>query len=187
MRRLLARRRGPRFVDWMAPETFRPGLVADERSEAIWALAGAASLSAHVERDALARAVLARERIMPTGVGFGVAIPHARLPGLQRAVIALGLVPAGVDFGAPDGEPARIVALVVTPEKDDGLQLEVLADLARTLSDEATRGRVLAATSWAALLDALRPRRAEAPPTPSPAEPSPEREPGPRSDAPARS
>jgi mannitol/fructose-specific phosphotransferase system IIA component (Ntr-type) len=187
MRRLLARPRGPRFVDWMAPESFRPGLEADDRSEAIWALAGAASLSAHVERDAIARAVLARERIMPTGVGYGIAIPHARLPGLSRAAIALGLVPGGVDFGAPDGEPARIVALVVTPEKDDGLQLEILADLARALSDDATRERVLAATSWAALLDALRPGRPEAPATPSPAGPSPAREPAPRNDARARS
>ncbi len=185
MRRLLARRRGPRFVDWMAPETFRPGLVVDDRSEAIWALAGAASLAAHVERDAIARAVLARERIMPTGVGYGVAIPHARLPGLSRAVIALGLLPGGVDFGAPDGEPARIVALVVTPEQDDGLQLEILADLARALQDEATRERVLAATSWAALLEALRAPRTDA--TPSPAGPSPAPEPEPRNDAPARS
>jgi Kef-type K+ transport system membrane component KefB/mannitol/fructose-specific phosphotransferase system IIA component (Ntr-type) len=187
MRRLLARRRGPRFVEWMAPETFRPGLAAEDRSEAIWALAGAASLVAHVERDALARAVLARERIMPTGVGYGVAIPHARLPGLARAVIALGVIPAGVDFGAPDGEPARIVALVVTPEQDDGLQLEILADLARALSDEATRERVLAASSWAALLEALRPRPS-AGATPSPAAASSTAPgPGPRSDAPARS
>ncbi len=186
MRRLLAQRRGTRFVDWMGPETFRPGLEADDRSEAIWALAGAASLAAHVERDVIARAVLARERIMPTGVGHGVAIPHARLPGLRRPVVALGTT-SPIDFGSPDGEPARIIALVVTPEADDGLQLQILADLARNLQDPGVRERVLAARGWAELLDALRAGDSGPAATPSPAGPSPAPEPAPHNDAPARS
>ena len=93
---------------------------------------------------------------MPTGVGQGIAIPHARLPGLSRPVVALGLSNAGVDFGAPDGELARFIVLVVTPEHDDLVQLELLAEIARTFQDAGMRAAVARATSFDELADALR-------------------------------
>jgi len=135
---------------------FLPGLAARNREEVIRALAAAAAPAANVGADALAEAVLAREAIMPTGVGVGVAIPHARLPGLSAPVAALGVVDPGVDFGAPDGEPARIAVLIVTPDGDDQIQLELLAEVARTFADAETRRRVARARSFEELSRALR-------------------------------
>jgi mannitol/fructose-specific phosphotransferase system IIA component (Ntr-type) len=106
----------------------------------------------------LADAVLAREAIMPTGVGLGIAIPHARLPGLAAPVVALGLSNAGVDFGAPDGELARLIVLVVTPEHDDLIQIELLAEIARPSRIARCATPVAQATSF----DELRPTRCDA-------------------------
>jgi Kef-type K+ transport system membrane component KefB/mannitol/fructose-specific phosphotransferase system IIA component (Ntr-type) len=135
---------------------FLPSLAARTRDEVIRELARAAAPATKVEPAVLIEAVLVREAIMPTGVGVGVAIPHARLPGLSAPVVALGLVEPGVDFGAPDGVPARIAVLVVTPEGDDLIQLELLAEVARTFADPETRRRVARARSFEELSRALR-------------------------------
>jgi len=135
---------------------FLPRLAARDRDEVIRALAAAAAPAAKIEPQALAQAVLAREAIMPTGVGLGIALPHARLPGLSAPVAALALCDPGVDFGGPDGELARIAVLVLTPEGDDQIQLELLAEVARTLGDDETRRRVATARSFEELSRALR-------------------------------
>src|SRR5438045_3098779 len=68
-----------------------------------------------VNRDDVAelvRRVLARERLGSTGIGQGLAFPHAKHAGLERRVAALAIVLAGIDFDSLDGEPAHIVILV---------------------------------------------------------------------------
>ena len=105
-------------------------------------------------------AVRAREELCGTGTGHGVAIPHARLPGLNRPVIALGRSAAGVEWNAPDGLPVHLVFLLLTPEDEHGLQLQIVAAIAHGLSDAEARERVEQAESdtelWAALGEAIR-------------------------------
>jgi mannitol/fructose-specific phosphotransferase system IIA component (Ntr-type) len=78
------------------------------------------------------------------------------MPGLASPVVALGLSSGGVDFGAPDGELARFIVLVVTPEHDDLIQLELLAEIARTFQDPRIRAAVARCTGFDDLVDALR-------------------------------
>jgi mannitol/fructose-specific phosphotransferase system IIA component (Ntr-type) len=61
-------------------------------------------------------AVLERELVAATGLGDKVAIPHAAVDGLDRPLLALGRAPAGIDFDAPDGRPARFVFLLILPK-----------------------------------------------------------------------
>jgi mannitol/fructose-specific phosphotransferase system IIA component (Ntr-type) len=156
MKRLVGRRMRRLFLAHLHPRTFVPSLLGTERAEAIRGLAQATAPVAGLDPAVLADAVLAREAIMPTGVGQGIAIPHARMPGLAAPVVALGLSSGGVDFGAPDGELARFIVLVVTPEHDDLIQLELLAEIARTFQDSEMRAAVARATSFDDLADALR-------------------------------
>jgi Kef-type K+ transport system membrane component KefB/mannitol/fructose-specific phosphotransferase system IIA component (Ntr-type) len=156
MKRLLALHGERLLLAHLREAGFLPRLAARDRDEVIRALAAAAAPAARLGPDVLARAVLARESIMPTGVGMGIAIPHARLPGLSAPVAALALCDPGADFGAPDGELARIAVLVLTPEGDDLIQLELLAEVARTLGDAETRRRVASARSFEELSRALR-------------------------------
>ncbi|MGO1316933.1 MAG: PTS sugar transporter subunit IIA [Cellulomonadaceae bacterium] len=76
--------------------------------------------------------VRAREAKMSTGMPGGVGLPHARSAFVLEPSLAVGVVPGGVDFGAPDG-PATLVFLIAAPDSGDAAHLKILAALARTL------------------------------------------------------
>jgi mannitol/fructose-specific phosphotransferase system IIA component (Ntr-type) len=76
-------------------------------------------------------AVWAREEALSTGIGNGVALPHARIEGLKAPVIVAGISSNGIDFDAPDGRLADVIFLMLTPKDDPGAQLEIASDIAR--------------------------------------------------------
>lgn len=114
------------------------------------------------DREALSTAVRAREELMGTGIGEGIAIPHARLDGLAKPVLTCGRSLQGIDWDAPDGVPAQLIFLLVTPAGANDLQLEILAALASALGSADARQRLRQATSehelWVTLSDILLPR-----------------------------
>lgn len=91
------------------------------------------------------RAVLDREAIAPTGLGDHVAVPHAVVVGLDRPVLALGFAPDGVDFNAPDGQPAKIIFLLLMPPRAQDQEVRILAQIARAGIEPQSRARLLAA------------------------------------------
>ena len=91
---------------------------------------------------------------MGTGIGNGVAVPHARIEALRRPVMAFGCAPAGLAWDAPDGEPVRFVFLVLTPARQEGLQLQILAAIGRIMLDDGDQ-RLTAAPDAAALHERL--------------------------------
>jgi fructose PTS system EIIBC or EIIC component len=97
------------------------------------------------DHDLLYKTIENRERELTTAVGLGAAIPHGRVHrggGIQGV---LGICREGVEFGAADGEPVRILMLVVTPEGYNREHLEVMASLAQMISEEQIRTRLVAA------------------------------------------
>ena len=118
-----------------------------------------------LDQETVFAAVHAREELMGTGVGSGIAIPHARLAALSKPVITCGRSPAGVDWDAPDGVPVQLVFLLLTPVQDEGAQLQILAALARTMSAEEVRQSLVqaedAAELWQRLSDVLRSAEAQ--------------------------
>jgi mannitol/fructose-specific phosphotransferase system IIA component (Ntr-type) len=120
-------------------------LHAQTPSEAIPELVRAlGSLLAGMKRNAR-DAVLERELLDSTGVGDEVAIPHAALGGLRRPLLALGRAPKGIDFGAHDGRPARLVFLLLIPPGDNAEEVRILASIARATIDPAARDAIVAA------------------------------------------
>ena len=92
---------------------------------------------------------------MGTATGHEIAVPHARIPGLRRAVWTFGRSVPGVEWNAPDGRPVHLVFLILTPEREEGLQLQILAALAQALIDESARESLFAAETPDAAQDAL--------------------------------
>jgi mannitol/fructose-specific phosphotransferase system IIA component (Ntr-type) len=90
-------------------------------------------------------AVLERELLDSTGVGDEVAIPHAALEGLTRPLLALGRAPGGIDFGAHDGRPARLVFLLLIPPGDNAEEVRILASIARATIDPGARDAIVVA------------------------------------------
>ncbi len=136
-------------------------LVASTRYAAIAELgACAAESDPRLDRHALIHALREREELMGTGLGEGVAIAHARLPDLRAPVLAFGRSRAGIDWDAPDGLPVHLVLVLLTPVRDEGLQLQILATLAERMSSPGARERLVQAEDeqdvWAALREFLR-------------------------------
>ena len=72
---------------------------------------------------------------MGTGVGKGVAIPHARLETLARPLVLLGISKPGIDWNAVDDQPAHLIFLILTPADDRDTQLEILSTIATGLGN----------------------------------------------------
>lgn len=84
------------------------------------------------DREAVIRDILSRERVMSTGIGGGIAIPHAQSKGATRLAVALGRSRREVDFNSLDGRPVQLFFLVVGPEERGGY-IRVLARISRLL------------------------------------------------------
>ncbi|MBI5645519.1 MAG: cation:proton antiporter [Ignavibacteriae bacterium] len=157
MERILQRTKRKRFTDFLSARCFVPGLRATDRRAAIEELAR--TVPAVANTQSIATAVWEREEMLATGLGNELAVPHARIAGLTSPVLAFGLSADGIDFDAPDGKVARIIVLILTPEADDVAQLEILADIARTFSDETLREKVKAVRNYIEFLALLRSER----------------------------
>jgi len=118
-------------------------LGAKGKAEALEALVERLAQSPAVgDRDALRRAILEREAIMSTGIGQGIAIPHARLASVTEFVGALGLSREGIAFGAFDDKPVHIVLMIAGPERHREY-LQILASVTLALKRETNRRRLL--------------------------------------------
>jgi len=141
LQRILRLKKPRRFIDHLDSQGFINRLAGNTREEVIEELVGATLQYTGLEKKEVVAAVVAREEIMATGIGNGVAVPHARLTGLGGPMVGFGMSATGVDFDAPDGEPARLICLILTPMDDNGAQLEILADIAATFKDAELRER----------------------------------------------
>lgn len=93
--------------------------------------------------DEVLSALYERERSMTTGIGNGIAIPHASCNVLEKMFAVFGICKAGLDFESLDGQPVYVVVLLVYPEAVLQQRLKTLADVARLLNDERIRGRLI--------------------------------------------
>jgi mannitol/fructose-specific phosphotransferase system IIA component (Ntr-type) len=134
------------------------GFRARDKWEAISALVdlliAQGSLAAD-RRQASSDALVAREKVASTGMEFGVALPHASVEGLEGPLAALGLS-AGIPFQSPDGQPARIVVLLLIPHRERLQHTATLASIARLLSYEETRDALTRARNPREALQVIR-------------------------------
>ena len=93
--------------------------------------------------QALTSILLDRESLGSTGIGDGVAIPHGKVPGLDRLSAVVARSRAGVQFHSLDGKPAHLFFLVVAPEQSAGMHLKALARISRLLKDARFRRSLL--------------------------------------------
>jgi PTS system nitrogen regulatory IIA component len=101
------------------------------------------------DRDALLRAIFDREAILSTGIGLGIAVPHAKLDSVDGFVLGLGVSRSGVDFDALDGKPAHLIVLIAAPEGRQREYLGLLAQVTMNLKDTETRRSLVEAADSA--------------------------------------
>jgi len=121
-------------------------LQAKTKNEAIEELVNLAAGSNMVrDRDELLQAVLEREKLVTTGVGYGVAFPHAKTRAVKGIVIAFARSEQGIDFQAMDKKPVRLFFLIAAPEDAIGAHLNVMARLSFQMKGEKNREKLLEA------------------------------------------
>jgi mannitol/fructose-specific phosphotransferase system IIA component (Ntr-type) len=91
------------------------------------------------------RAVEERESVLSTGVGFGVAIPHARSSAVRELAIVGGVSAEPVPYDSIDGEPVRLFFLIVGPESSAGLHVKILSRIARLVRRDGVRRHLMEA------------------------------------------
>jgi PTS system nitrogen regulatory IIA component len=95
----------------------------------------------------VAASLAAREKLGSTGLGQGIAIPHGRIKGLQKATGAFVRLHAPIAFEAPDGKPVAQVFVLLVPEQATEEHLQLLSELAQMFSERAFRDKLAAAES----------------------------------------
>jgi mannitol/fructose-specific phosphotransferase system IIA component (Ntr-type) len=100
--------------------------------------------------------VLKRENLESTGIGLGVAIPHARTTAARELLLTFGRSAKGVDFDSLDGKPSHLIFLIAAPEENKSQYIMALARLSKILRKEEMRMRLSKATTSKEVIDILK-------------------------------
>ncbi|HUC92274.1 MAG TPA: fructose PTS transporter subunit IIA [Paenibacillus sp.] len=132
-------------------------LSAADKTAAIKALAdGLEEAGCLSDKAAYTDAVLTRESNGSTGIGFGVAIPHGKSPGVTKAGLAFAKLSQPLEWQSLDGEPVKVVLLIAVPEAAASNEhLQILIAISRKLIDETFRNRLMEVSSADELKDLL--------------------------------
>ncbi len=119
-------------------------LEAQDKRDAIGQLATLVSKAApEIGYDTLVETLIAREGIMSTGIGLGIAVPHARLANVDEPVLAVGVSRKGIDYESLDDKPVHIIVLIVVPAQSQKQYLRILARVTLLLKNAKLRQRLL--------------------------------------------
>ncbi|NGX38729.1 MAG: PTS system fructose-specific EIIABC component [Chlamydiae bacterium] len=121
----------------------------DNQKEALQNLVDLLDTSGKLQdKEAFFQAILKREEIVSTGIGIGVAIPHAKLKGYEDFFIAIGIQKAeGIDWQALDGLPVRIVFMIGGPDNFQTEYLNILSMITTAIKDEERRKNLVKANT----------------------------------------
>jgi PTS system nitrogen regulatory IIA component len=141
--------------DVLSPTDILIDVRARDKTRLLRHLSAQAASELGLDPDEVSNLIAKREELGSTGVGNGVALPHARLRGLKAPFGLLARLREGIDFAAIDDRPVDIVFLLLLPETADRAQLNALACVARAMRDPETRQRVRTVTDPEALFRAI--------------------------------
>ena len=138
--------------------TVLPNHIAGSKKELINALVDTLKdkVDSNEQLEDVRKAVFEREEIMSTGVGKGLAIPHAKTKAVSENHAAFALLKDPLDFDSIDNEPVRLVFLLVGPESKNSQHIKLLSRISRLMNSGSFRKKILACTSSDEILEAFR-------------------------------
>ncbi|NOX97624.1 MAG: PTS sugar transporter subunit IIA [Nitrospirae bacterium] len=146
-----------KIMDFLKEKAISAHLKSKEKEEVIRELIDLLETSGEIEnKEKIVQALLDREKLGSTGIGEGVAIPHAKSDAVKEIVAAFGCSHQGVEFDSLDGEPAHIFFLLVAPTDSTGPHLRALARISRILKDKPFREALKKAETEEEILELIR-------------------------------
>jgi mannitol/fructose-specific phosphotransferase system IIA component (Ntr-type) len=134
----------------LSAEQIIPEMKATERWSAIVELTDLLVAQGKIkpeDRDSILASLKQREETMSTGIGFGIAIPHASSDRIEEVVASFGRSSQGIEFDALDNAPVKFVVLFIVPKNQFQTHLRTLASIAKFLNDRSIRESLAAAKS----------------------------------------
>lgn len=146
-----------RLLGFLAAETIMLDLSHESKSGVIERMVDCAIRQApqHIDRGQALHMLMERERLAPTGMGHGVAMPHCRLISLDQPMIIFGRHDEGVIFGGIDDKPCHLILMFLTSGRNPAEHLQIMAACAHFINNETARQRLLTAPTSAEVVQVL--------------------------------
>jgi nitrogen PTS system EIIA component len=142
-------RSASKIVDLLSMDDIVLGLDAADKTSAFEALAERLQCQHGLDAIEICRSLAEREKLGSTGLGRGIAIPHARLEGLRQPVAVFARLSMPIAFDAPDNKPVSDMLVLLVPEHANDSHLKILADVAAMFCESDFRSALHAATDAA--------------------------------------
>ena len=137
-----------RIIDLLDKKSVTLNLVASTKIEAIDKMVDLVENSGNLNnKEEYKKAIIAREEMSTTGIGEGVAIPHAKTKAVDKACLAAGVSKDGIDYESFDGSLSHLFFMIAAPDGANDTHLEVLSRLSTILMDEEFRNNLINTTS----------------------------------------
>lgn len=122
------------------------GLTAKTKDDLLKEMVDLAGNSNKIrDKEKALKEIMHREEIMSTGIGFGVALPHAKTNVVEDTIVAVGVLAEPIDFQSLDNVPVNIVFLLLGRENNVGLHLKLLSRISHLMNDSEFKEKLLAA------------------------------------------
>jgi nitrogen PTS system EIIA component len=131
-----------KISDFLSPANVMLEVRASDKVSLLRQLSSRAAAEVGLDANEVSTQIAKREELGSTGVGSGVALPHARLAGIEAPFGLVARLRRAIDFEAIDDQPVDIVFLLLLPESADGDQLNALACAARVLRNPEALRRI---------------------------------------------
>jgi fructose-specific phosphotransferase system IIA component len=126
-----------RLTEILQPDCLKVPLTGSDKESAIAELVDLLEAADVLQdRNAVLNAVLTREKTRSTGIGSGIAIPHGKCSAVKELVMAVGIAKEPIDFQSVDGNPVKIILLLVSPADQTGPHIQALARISRVMLDD---------------------------------------------------
>lgn len=145
-----------KIQDLLQKNAILPDIAKTEKNEVLQQMATyMATLYGLPNGEDIAAKVIEREADMSTGIGYGIAIPHARVPGIDRLYLAVGRSLAGIEFNAIDEQPVNLLFMILSPKNTSSEHTQVLSKLSRIMSYEEVRSKLLEVKTPEQIVDVI--------------------------------
>ena len=146
-----------KITDYMSEDLISLKLKSKNKDDVLMELADLIAISPEVnnEENVIYKALIEREKLGSTGIGKGVAIPHAKTDAADRLTIAFGISKEKIDFKSLDNENVNIFFVFASPMKDSQVYLKVLARISRLIREEEFRNELLACKTPAEVIECI--------------------------------
>lgn len=147
------------IAEYLLTENVVLGLKSTSRNEVFKALALSLASSGKLDKkgvEVLVRKLKERESLCTTGVGEGIALPHASLDSIKETIIALGVVPGGVEFNAIDGKPADVIFMIIGSQSIPRQHIQILAKIVRLCRNKELIKKIRNESDPSEVRDAIR-------------------------------